>query len=811
MTANGGPGRNSLTIMERDRGDHWDVRHLVAHSPDEVPSSGSSDDADWRSVFMGIAFTGEHSAWVSEGNSGRIALFDWSSAGSTRRRTVSMNQKGYEDSYTGDLALDPERNILYVVDQANFRVAVVDTRSRQTISSIKVGRLPFAMTLSADRRKLYVTNLGMFEYRAIPGADAKQAAATGLTFPAFGFPSAESAADADRTTAQGAVKVPGLGDPNVRESNSVAVIDVSTPTTPKLEIFIRTGLPFGADVHGGSSPSGILAAGGKIFVANTNGDTISVIDPSTSTLENEIEIRIPGLERYRGVVPIGMAYHEASARLLVAEAGINAVGVIDVKQRIVLGHIPAAWFPTRVAIAGDAVYVASARGFGQGPNFAQSEITLSAGAPLRAPTSAMSRHGMVSMFNMPGAEALAESTAFVMNANGLAPRPSPEPALPAGIHHVVLIVKENRTFDEVFGDVGGPMGMPEIARLGTRGFVDGKGGRLSIRDVDVTPNHHALAAKWAMSDNFYADGDVSVDGHHWLAGTYPNAWTESSLMAAYSDQKKEFRLGEAPGRLVFAGSDASVHPEEQLEAGTIWHHLERNKISFRNFGEGFELAGIDEGKGLEPTGARFLTNVPMPDPLYRNTSRQYPGFNMNIPDQFRAAQFIKEMEGRELPQFTFVHLPNDHMAAARPADGYPYQESFVADNDYALGRIVEYLSTRKEWGETVVFVTEDDAQGGMDHIDAHRTVLMALGPWAQKKYVSHVNSSFPGLLKTIFRILRMPPLNLFDAVASDVSDMLAERPDPAGYKALPVDQRIFDPATVRQSTSGKPSVPIDGR
>jgi len=235
VTANGGPGRNSLTIIERDRADHWDVRHLVAHSPDEVPVSGNgnSDDADWRSVFMGIAFTGEHSAWISEGNSGRIALFDWSSAGSTRRRTVSMNQKGYEDSYTGDLALDAERNLLYVVDQANFRVAVLYTRTRQTISSIKVGRLPFAMTLSADRRKLYVTNLGMFEYRAIPGADAKQAATTGLAFPAFGFPSAESAAGADRTTAQGAVKVPGLGDPNVRESNSVAVIDVSTPASPK--------------------------------------------------------------------------------------------------------------------------------------------------------------------------------------------------------------------------------------------------------------------------------------------------------------------------------------------------------------------------------------------------------------------------------------------------------------------------------------------------------------------------------------------------------------------------------------------------
>jgi hypothetical protein len=126
---------------------------------------------------------------------------------------------------------------------------------------------------------------------------------------------------------------------------------------------------------------------------------------------------------------------------------------------------------------------------------------------------------------------------------------------------------------------------------------------------------------------------------------------------------------------VLFASNSSVHPDEQLEAGTIWHHFERHGISFRNFGEGFELAGVDEGEGLKPTGARFLTNVPMPDPLYRNTSRQYPGFNMNVPDQFRATQFISEITERygdgkaPLPQVLFIHLPNDHMAKAGPRTG----------------------------------------------------------------------------------------------------------------------------------------------
>jgi YVTN family beta-propeller protein len=791
VTANGGPGRNSLTILERDKNRHWDVRHLLARTKGD---GGDGEDADWRSVFMGIAFVNEHSAWVSEGNSGKIALFDWNSpAPNARRRAIDLNQKGYDDTYTGDLALDSERNLLYVVDQANFRVAVIDTRSRQVVASVKVGRLPFAMTLSADRRKLYVTNLGMFEYQAIPGAEPKQASATGLPFPAFGFPSAEAVGGAERATERGPVKVPGLGDPNVRESNSVSVVDVSLPTAPRVESFIRTGLPFGPAVHGGSSPSGILAAAGRVFVSNANDDSITVIDPKTAAVEAEIPLRIPGLERYRGVLPIGMAYHEKSGRLLVAEAGINAVGVIDVGQRRVLGHIPAGWFPTRVVLDRETVFVANGRGYGQGPN------------ALRGPV----RHGSVSIFPMPADSDIAAKTAFVMDANGFRPRLQVERPLPAGIKHVVLIVKENRTFDEVFGDLPGVMGMPEIARFGTRGYVDGKQGRLSIRDINVTPNHHAIARQWAISDNFYTDSDVSVDGHHWLVGSYPNAWTESSLMAAYSEQKKDFRLTAAPGRLLFAGSSSSVHPEEQLENGTIWHHLDRHHITFRNFGEGFELAGVDESKDLEPTGARFLTNIPMPDPLYRNTSRTYPGFNMNTPDQFRATQFINEMEGMALPQFVFIHLPNDHTAGARPADGYPYSESFVADNDYALGRIVEYLSGRKEWSETAILVTEDDAQSGVDHIDAHRTVLMAVGPWVRQNYVSHVNTSFPGLLKTIFRLLGIPPLNLYDATATDLSDMFTMKPDAAVYKVLPVDQRIFEPSKVRQSTSGKPGPRMD--
>ncbi|HEY2011878.1 MAG TPA: hypothetical protein VGH38_00195, partial [Bryobacteraceae bacterium] len=240
VTSNTGPGRNSLTILEHDKSSRWEVRQLMTRPPPD--QDGESDSTEWRSVFMGLAFTNEHSIYVSEGNSGRVSLIDWNA---DRRRTIDLNQGDFDDSYTGDLAFDPDRGVLYVVDQANFRVAVIDARTRQVTASIKVGRLPFALALSPDRQKLYVTNLGMFQYQPIPGADPKQARDTGIPFPAFGFPSAESAAGVERQTARGAVQVPGLGDPNVRESNSLAVVNVSNPAAAKVETFIRTGLPYG--------------------------------------------------------------------------------------------------------------------------------------------------------------------------------------------------------------------------------------------------------------------------------------------------------------------------------------------------------------------------------------------------------------------------------------------------------------------------------------------------------------------------------------------------------------------------------------
>ncbi len=773
VTANSGPDRFSLSILEDSR-----IRNINL-------SRGKDDDDEWKSTFMGLAFEGEDVLYLSEGESGKVRVIDPASGKLLQR--YNLNFEKYRDSFSGDMVLDTARGMLYVVDQANFRVAVFDVRQHRPLASVAVGRLPFAIALSPDQRRLYVSNVGMFQYKVFAGADRKRARETGLPFPPFGFPSPQAL---DGTTAKNGegktIVIPGLGDPNVPESNSLCVIDVADPARPSVVKFIRTGLPFGPNSLGGSSPSGIVATGAKVYVSNSTNDSVSVIDAAALAIEKEIELRVPGLEKLRGVLPIGLAYSDLRKQILVAEAGINAIGVIDATSHRLTGHIPAGWFPTRVAVHGEKIFVTSAKGHGIGPNATTHE-------PLPRSFQAERRRGSLSEFSIP--ESLDALTNQVWRNNGFVASDD-APPLPKAIDHVVIIVKENRTFDQIFGDLGEA---PDLALYGRR----------------VTPNHHALAEQFAISDNFYADSEVSADGHHWLVGSYPNEWTESSMMASYAGGRKYVLNPDAPGRLTVAESNSSVIPEDQLEAGTLWNHLDRNGITFRNFGEGFEFPGVDEGKGLKPTGARFFTNIPMPAPLFKNTSRDYPNFNMNIPDQFRASQFIKEIDAmyvkpkRPLPRLIFIHLPNDHTADPRPADGYPNRAAFVADNDLALGRIVDYLSHTPEWRKMAIFVTEDDPGGGADHVDAHRTVLLMASPYLKKGCVDHQNASFPGMLKTAYRILQLGPLNLFDAAASDVAGCFANRPDFAPYTVVPVAKDVFDPTRAREPLDPKPSIRMD--
>ena len=541
--------------------------------------------------------------------------------------------------------------------------------------------------------------------------------------------------------------------------------------------------------------------GNRVYVSNSHSDSISVIDASDDRVLGDIVLRVPWLLPLRGFLPAGLAYDPLTKWLLVAEAGVNAVGVIDTNRNVVIGHLPVGLFPTRVGLADGRVWVVNARGRGTGA---------SASRPLQDPDEPRTFYrGTLSSFVMPAAADLQKLTAVAFAANGFFIEKSIQPSLPPAIRHVVLIVKQDRAFDEILGDIGDAsngrvMANAGLARYGMHGRADGGGTRFSVKDAAITPNHHAIAKQFAFSDNFYADGDTDVDGHHWLTGVTPDLFTMSGEFASYGGQRRFMADNSTPGRLLFAETNGATLPEEIPENGTLWDHLERNHITFRNFGEGLDLPGALAG---DPP--RYQTNMPMPNALYRNTSRDYPGFTFDVSDQTRADKFIAELDqryksGKEaLPQFLFVTLPNDEIGDVRPNAGYPYGASWVADNDLALGRIVEYLSHSPWWREMAVFVTEDVAGAGLDLIDAHRTILLAAGPYMRRDYVSHTNSSFPGLLKTIFRILHVPALNLADQTAADLGDMFTDDPDYTPYKALAPEKRIFDPTDLKDRSHAR--------
>jgi hypothetical protein len=212
-----------------------------------------------------------------------------------------------------------------------------------------------------------------------------------------------------------------------------------------------------------------------------------------------------------------------------------------------------------------------------------------------------------------------------------------------------------------------------------------------------------------------------------------------------------------------------------------------------------ELAPSFSDSTMKYTGVKYTSNFPVPGPLYDHSSAVYATYNMAIPDQFRADQFIQEFEdkftgeGKTMPQVITLILPNDHGAGDRPHAGYPFRESYMMDNDLALGRIVEFLSHTPYWKNMAIVVTEDDSQGGVDHIDAHRSLLMVLSPYAKKDYVAHQHYSFGSIFKTFWHILGVPYLNQYDAGATDLADLFTTEPDFTPYQAAQVDARVFDP------------------
>ena len=763
-------------------------------------------DTDEVEVHAGLAYSPDGSTlWVATGDSGKIRAYKTRAADGSPQLTAEFDipldgptaGENYSESFAATVLASQDGRTLYALDQGNWRIVIIDVATRQRIASIPTGRYPMDLALSPDGNHLFVTNTGIFEYTTLPGVDAKDPLGSGLRFPPFGYP---SRAAREGTTVEGR-KVPGLGDENTLNGSSLWTYDVRDPSHPTVSARLHLGVPISESSVGGSAPTGVAADADAVYVTLAHDDALVKISADGTQVLDQAQLSpfsSPELigrfldaqhQPLRGVMPSGVAVRDG--RLYVAESGINAVAVLDAASLAVIEHIPVGWNPTAVGLSSDGgtLFVVNTKGKGAGPNGGKQHKP---GAPAYIGSLELGSLSVIPLAALPDPETLTQA---VVSAN--LPEVDQRAALPR-LRHCFLIIRENRTFDEVLGDLPGVNGDPSLARYGMSGWAQEN---MAVKDLVVAPNLHALAQQFAVSDNFYVDSDVSADGHRWVLGIDPTTYFNTAWTSGYGGRRHGSPASTQPGRrAMFGGADAPM-PEDLPQFGSLWEHVANSGKGVLNYGESLEIEGDDEMDGSAPEGQRLFLNAPLLKPVFESTDHRYPTFNLGIPDQFRVSEFERDFRRRlaagKIPALIVIRLPNDHTADARPDDGYPYRASYVADNDLALGRIVAFLSRTAIWKDSALFVTEDDAQSGVDHVDAHRSILLVASPWVRPGAVSHLHTSMGSIIRTIDELLGLGSLNLEDALAGEVADVFDNHRQLTPYTVRPVDPRIFIPSKAR--------------
>uniref|UniRef100_UPI00321770F7 bifunctional YncE family protein/alkaline phosphatase family protein n=1 Tax=uncultured Draconibacterium sp. TaxID=1573823 RepID=UPI00321770F7 len=755
-----------------------------------------------KGSFLGVAFSNDSKhVYLSGGDKGDVVIYDIEKL--KKIDSISLNGKvngiDYEDSFTSDLMYNPDKNELLVLDRANFRMVRLDLASKKITASVKVGRQPFGISMSPDKKQALVANVGVYSYPTVKGATPENFDDLRISHHPYGENTHESI---HGTVVEGKV-IPGLGSPNHPDAMSVFTIDLE-----KNEVInkFKTGYLVGetvedAEVVGGASPNSIAVGKQFAYVTNATNDNIAIIDHTTQEMVGRIPIQVDErIDKVRGLLPFGITMTKDEKTLYVALLGFNAVAVIDIPTRTTKGFIPSCWGPTRVELSNDekSIYIITCRGYGAGPNGGVGFVP-----PVQGTSVSQIQLGSFQKVKVPTDKELAEYTkqsvenTFIettVTDDGKNPLP-PLPGLrESPIKHVVYITKENRTYDEVFGQLKGGVGDSTLARYGINNtYTLPDSMQKDFPNLRISPNHIKAARQFSYSDNFYCDSDASVHGHHWLVGVIPNEWVESNA----STSKTVMYFSKAEGRR-FPKTIGSVDPEDYAEIGGLWEALDRQNIDFYNFGQANESGHEREDWYDTNTGAAHGLMIPMQKALFSKTSHNYAGYNMNIPDQYRMDQFEKEFTEKwinsndEMPPFITMMIPNDHGAGINPEQGYPYRQSYMVDNDLAVGRVLHFLSRTKYWKNMLVIITEDDPQGGVDHVDAHRSILMMAGPYVKKGYVSHTHANFGAILKTIYNILNIPYVNHFDLTGSLLQDFFTDVPDFTPYTLERHDDRIYD-------------------
>jgi DNA-binding beta-propeller fold protein YncE len=609
----------------------------------------------------------------------------------------------------------------------------------------------------------------------------------------------------------------------------------------KVRRMIDMGLP-ASPIAPGSHPTAMLLSADQrfLYVTLSNADEVAVIDRASARVVAHLSTRLPGQE-HGGSAPNALAISADGSQLYVANAISDSVAVFDLKQDLgagsprPAGFIPTQVFPTALAVVGNDLLIASAKGTSTGP--IMKALKQTDGLP-EYPYLVPLIHGSLARVSLQTLAAnLARYSEQVLASNRMRGNTGflPFPTDKNPIRHVIYILKENRTYDQVLGDLG----------------VGDGDSSLTMYGQDITPNQHILARQFGVLDNFYDSGDVSGDGHMWSTAATVTDYTEKTWPLDYRGHERTYDFqGEVLKQIPLEDGNPDVN---EPATGYLWTNFARHDVSYRIYGEfvtskwcngrpGTDLptAGPPHPEG-DPCPKSFIhpgealpgnvgqphgspSPYPWPVPMFaRNLATKpelrghfdphFPDFETSYPDQLRADEFLNEFtdfvsarkQGRDpMPQFILLYLPDDHTGGVKK--GYPTPAASVADNDLALGRVVEAVSHSEYWYDTAIFVVEDDAQDGPDHVDAHRSIAFVISKYSPRRvehgkvvpFVDHTFYATVNMVHTMETLLGAPAMNNNDARAALMAPLFSGSGDQPAFEA---DRRNHDNKLIFQVNS----------
>jgi DNA-binding beta-propeller fold protein YncE len=735
----------------------------ATNAAETVSSHILKPDREGQLSYTGLVFSRDGQRIYLSNVNGNVKVFERSEDGkyapafSIPLPSTGLSQR--QEEIPAGLCLSEDGRRIYIALNLSNRLLEADARTGRRLRLFDTGVAPFDVVVAGS--KAYVSNWG-----------GRRPGAGDLTGPAGR--GTKTRVDPIRFIAS---------------EGSVSIID------------LEAGAAVGEIVTGLHTAAMALSPNGRyLAIANAGSDTVSILDTRRDEVIEDISLRIEVGDPL-GASPNALVFSPNGKRLYVCNGTQNAVAVVKFRpgKSSVAGLIPTGWYPGAIAFdeGRSRLDVANIKGFGSGRRLKPGE---------KAKFKSHEYFGSLSIINLPGKTELSRESAVVLEnlrramiQDAFLParpnqpaRPVPERVgEPSVFKHVVYIIKENRTYDQVLGDMKEGNGSADLCIFGEK----------------FTPNQHKIAREFVLLDNTYCSGIVSSEGHNWATSAFASDYLERSYAGwprSYPDGMEESDI------------DALAYSP----AGFIWDDALSHGKSIRSYGE-FTMGHVawkDKHKKGKPhfkdiyddfvnkTGLIQIGSVPAVDSLRGFIMTNTIGWDLSVPDIFRAAQFKKELAAFErtgdFPDLSIFCLPNNHTSGT--AAGRPKPGSHVADNDLALGQIIEAISRSRFWSNTCVFVIEDDPQAGWDHVSGFRTTAFVVSPYTKRKTVVRNNYNQTGLLRTIELILGLPPMNQMDASASPMSACFTDHPDFTPYTAVPnrvpLDDLNPSPKAINDST-----------